>query len=389
MNEAIEELLTRGVQEILPSKKGLADLMAKRKISLYQGFDPSSAHLHLGNLIGVRKLAQFQKLGHKVIFLVGDFTGMIGDPTDKSAARKKMTKEEVLENAMGWKKQIENVLKFNGPNAAEIKYNSEWLAKLNFGEILELAGNFTVQQMIERDFFQERIKKDLPIRLPEFLYPVMQGYDSIVMGVDLEIGGNDQLFNMLAGRTLMKALKNKEKFVLTMKLLADPTGKKMGKTEGNTINLTDKPDDMFGKIMSLPDSLIEPGVELLTDLQPEAIANKNPLDSKKALAFEIVKQIHGRTGAENARREFERVFQKKDLPSDMPIVSVKEESLPLLDLVFATKGIASRSESKRLIGQSAIEVNGKVMTDPNEEVRIKNDVVIRIGKTRFFKIKKK
>jgi len=390
MNEAIEELLTRGVQEILPSKKGLADLMAKRKISLYQGFDPSSAHLHLGNLIGVRKLAQFQKLGHKVIFLVGDFTGTIGDPTDKSAARKKLTKEEVLENARGWKKQIENVLKFDGANAAEIKYNSEWLAKLSFEEILELAGNFTVQQMIERDFFQERIKKDLPIRLPEFLYPVMQGYDSIVMGVDLEIGGNDQLFNMLAGRTLMKALKGKEKFVLTMKLLADPTGKKMGKTEGNTINLTDKPDDMFGKIMSLPDSLIEPGIELLTDLQPEVIANKSPLDSKKALAFEIVKQIHGRTGAENTKKEFERVFQKKDLPSDIPVVLVKEESLPLLDLVFATKAVASRSEAKRLILQGGIDVEEKTINDPTQEIAIpKEGIVIKVGKIKFVKVKSK
>lgn len=390
MNETIEELLTRGVQEILPSKKGLANLMAKRKISLYQGFDPSSPSLHLGHLIGIRKLAQFQKLGHKVIFLIGDFTGMIGDPTDKSAARKKMTKEEVLENARGWQKQIENVLKFDGENPAEIKYNSKWLANLDFEKILELAGHFTVQQMMERDFFQERVKKGLPIHLPEFLYPVMQGYDSLVMDVDLEIGGNDQLFNMLAGRALMKALKNKEKFVLTMKLLADPAGKKMGKTEGNAINLTDSAENLFGKIMSLPDSLIEPGIELLTDLPLDYSKTTNPLNAKKALAFEIVKQVHGETRAEEAKMEFERVFQKKDRPSDIPVVLIKENSLPLLDLVFATKMIASRSEAKRLILQAGIDIEGQMADDPTQEIKIpKEGIVVRIGKIKFVKVKSK
>lgn len=373
----IETVLTRGVAEILPSKKELAALMAKRKISLYQGFDPSSAHLHIGNLIGVRKLAQFQKLGHKVIFLVGDFTGMIGDPTDKSAARKKMTKEEVLENARGWKKQIENVLKFDGANAAEIKYNSEWLAKLSFEEILELAGNFTVQQMIERDFFQERIKKDRPIRLPEFLYPVMQGYDSIFMGVDLEIGGNDQLFNMLAGRTLMKALKGKEKFVLTMKLLADPTGKKMGKTEGNVINLTDSAENIFGKIMSLPDSLIEPGIELLTDLPLDYSKTTEPLKAKKALAFEVVMQIHGEPDAHEAQRTFEKTFQerKPEYPMNIPL------GANLAGTVSAYTSLASISDAKRVIRQGGVEIDEKPILDPSYKPEVGQK--IKIGKKIF------
>src|SRR3990167_3838404 len=262
----------------------------KKKITLYQGFDPPSPSLHIGHLIGIRKLAQFQALGHKVIFLIGDFTGMIGDPSDKSAARKKLSKKEVLENAKGWKKQIEKILRFDGPNAAEVRYNSECLSKLSSQEVIELASNFTVQQMEERDFFQDRLKEDKPIYLHEFLYPLLQGYDSVSMGVDLEVGGNDQLFNMLSGRTLMKALKGKEKYVLTMKLLTDTTGKKMGKTEGNAINLTDEPDDMYGKVMSFPDPFIEQGLELLTDLEVSELANRKTLDAKKALAFEIVQQ---------------------------------------------------------------------------------------------------
>lgn len=384
-----EYVLTRGISEILPSKAELARLMNKRKISLYQGFDPTAKSLHLGNLIGIRKLAQFQKLGHKVTFLVGDFTGMIGDPTDKSSARKKLSKAQAVENAKGWKAQIKDVISFEGPNAAEFKYNSEWLAKLTSEELLELASNLTYQQTIERDFFQERIKKNETIYLHEFLYPLLQGYDSVAQKIDLEIGGSDQLFNMLVGRTLVKKLNKKEKYVLTVKLLEDPTGKKMGKTEGNVINLTDSPGDIFGKIMALPDSLIIPGIELMTDLPVPQGKIANPLELKKSMALEVTAQIHGRASALEAKREFEKVFQKRDIPSDIAVIKVKEESLPLLDLVFSTKAVSSRSEAKRLIAQMAIEVNSKVVSEPNSEISLKDGVIIRIGKVRFFKIEKK
>ena len=231
----INEILSRGVAEVLPGKKGLADLMAKRKIKLYQGFDPSMPSLHLGNFVGLMKLRQFQRLGHEVIFLVGDFTGMIGDPTSKLSTRPKLTREQVLENAKAWKKQASLLLHFSGENPAKMLFNSEWLDKVSFRDLIEITSNFTVQQMIERDMFQERLKADKPIHLHEFLYPVAQGYDSVAMNVDLEIGGSDQLFNMLAGRTLMKAMKNKEKFVLTTKLLVDKEGSKVGKTTGNAL----------------------------------------------------------------------------------------------------------------------------------------------------------
>ena len=385
--DKIEEALTRGVETILPSKKALKALMEKSKISLYQGFDPSSPNLHIGNMIGLRKLAQFQKLGHKVIFLIGDFTGMIGDPTDKSAARRKLTKNEVLQNTKTYKKQVENIISFGGSNPAQISFNSEWLSKLDFADIVELSSHFTVQQLIERDFFQERIKDQKPIFLHEFLYPLMQGYDSVVLDVDLEIGGNDQFFNMLAGRTLRHALETKEKFVLSMKLMVDPTGKKMGKSEGNTINLTDSPRDIFGKVMALPDSLIDPGIELMSDLPLGFSKGKTPLNAKKALALDIVRQVYGEKKASEARKEFENTFQKKQVPSRTESVKVAESEAALLDLVFAAMGQSSRSEAKRLIVQSAVDVDSKTVSDPSQTVQIpKRGVVLKIGKTKFVKI---
>ncbi len=376
----IDDVLTRGVADILPNKKGLADLMAKKKITLYQGFDPSMSKLHIGNWIGIRKLAQFQQLGHKVIFLIGDFTGMIGDPTDKSAARKKLTRQQVLENAKDYKKQVAKTLKFTGPNAAEIRFNSEWLSKLNFEEVIELSSHFTVQQMLERDFFQRRLKKERPIYLHEFLYPLMQSYDCVTMDVDLEIGGNDQLFNMMAGRTLMKTLKGKEKYVLVMKLLEDPTGKKMGKTEGNTINLTDSPADIFGKIMALPDSLIEPGVELLTDLSLDFAKKEKPLTAKRKLAFEVVKQIHGDAAASIAQEYFDKTFQKR-----APEYKTEIAAKPTL-LATVAEVIGSVSQAKRLIKQGAVDINGATVSDPTHQ--IKGGEKIKIGKKTFVKVKK-
>lgn len=375
-----DEVLTRGVADILPNKKGLADLMAKKKITLYQGFDPSMPRLHLGNWIGIRKLAQFQKLGHKVIFLVGDFTGIIGDPTDKSAARKKMTRQQVLKNAKDYKKQIAKTLKFTGPNAAEIRFNSEWLSKLSFEDVVELASHFTVQQMIERDFFQKRLKKQKSIYIHEFLYPLMQGYDCIAMDVDLEIGGNDQLFNMMAGRTLMKAIKKKEKYVLAMKLLTDPTGKKMGKTETNTIDLTDSNTDMYGKIMALPDNLIVLGIELLTDLPLNSADKHKPLESKKILAFDIVKQLHGEAKAKEAQKEFEKAFQKRT-----PEYKTEVAAKPTL-LATIAEVAGSVSQAKRLIKQGAIDIDGATVSDPGHQ--IKGGEKIKIGKKTFVKVKK-
>jgi len=377
-NQEIEKVLTRGVVDILPAKKELAALMAKKKITLYQGFDPSSKDLHIGNWIGIRKLAQFQRLGHQVIFLIGDFTGMIGDPTDKSAARKKMTKAQALKNAKDYTQQVEKTLKFTGPNAAKVLFNSQWLGKLSFEEVTELASNFTVQQILERDFFQNRLKKNKPIYLHEFFYPLMQGYDCVAMDVDLEIGGSDQLFNMLAGRNLMKALKKKDKFVLTMKLLTDPSGEKMGKSEGNVININCTPDDMFGQLMALPDGLLDLGIELLTDLSLNLVKELGPLESKKRIAFDVVRQLHGNTKADEAQKKFKQTFQEKK--PDFKTVTVPNPIL--IDIVSDFS--ESRSEAKRKIMQGAIDVNGKAETNPLKA--LENGAEVKIGKKIFIKI---
>jgi len=277
-------------------------------------------------------------------------------------------------------------LRFEGKNAAEIKYNSGWLAQLSFEEVIELTSNFTVQQLLERDFFQERIKRNKPIYLHEFMYPVMQGYDSVAMEVDLEIGGNDQLFNMMAGRSLLKAVKNKEKYVLTMRLLTDPSGRKMGKSEGNTINLTDTADEIFGKMMALPDTLIATGMELLTDLEIDHNTEMTAMEMKKLLAQEMVAQLYGSSDAKHAREEFERAFQKGGLPKKIKEIKVDEGKMALLDLIFEIGG-GSRSEIKRLIKARAVDVDSHTSDDPQKEVKIsKKGVILKIGKKKYIRV---
>jgi len=374
----IDGILTRGVEQIIPSRKSLEKLISTRKITLYQGFDPTAASLHIGHLIGIRKLAQFQKLGHKVIFLIGDFTGRIGDPTDKKASRIRLTKKEVLQNLSDYKKEVKRVIDFDGSNAAEIKFNSKWLSRLTFEELIELSANITVQQLIERSMFQSRIKREKPIYLHEFFYPIMQGYDSVVMNVDLEIGGSDQLFNMLIGRNLMKKLSAKDKHVLTVKLLADSTGGKMSKSEGSTIFLAESPEDIFGKVMSWSDEFIDPSIELLTDWPLNFAKNKNPINVKKQIATEIVKQIYGNKKAQKALKYFEKTFQNRNPDY--------KKGVKNLSNIVTTLGqiIKSKSEVKRLIQQGGICVNKRKVTNQSHKLSAGDNV--KVGKRVFIKI---
>lgn len=380
----IEEVLIRGVQQILPDKKGLISLMSKRKIKLYQGFDPSAPSLHLGNFVGLMKLRQFQQLGHEVIFLVGDFTGMIGDPTDKLAVRKKLTRTQVLQNAKAWKKQASKVLEFDGDNPARIMFNSKWLDKISFKELIEITSNFTVQQMIERDMFQERLKSNSPIYLHEFLYPVAQAQDSVEMNIDLEVGGNDQMFNMMAGRTLMKGVLSKEKYVLTTKLLVDKEGKKVGKTTGNALFLDSTPENFYSGIMSFPDETIEPGFELLTDVPMNGIkenVKQNPMREKKRLAYEIIKFLWGENNAIRAQNTFEETFQEK-----RPEFNIKVKSgNSLSDTITYYNYLHSKSEAKRQIKSRAVEINGQVVLDVNYIVKPGDE--IKVGSRTFLKAK--
>jgi len=387
--DEILNLLTRGVEKIYPSKEELEKVLRSgKKLRLYQGFDPSMPSLHLGNFAGVMKLRQFQKLGHKIIFLIGDFTAMIGDP-DKLSVRKPMTREQTRKNSEGWKDQIKNIIDFEGNNPAKLVYNSEWLDKISFKDLIEITSKFTAQQILERDMFQKRMGEGRPVYLHELLYPVAQAYDSVFMDVDLEIGGDDQTFNMLAGRTLMKAIKNKEKYVLTTKLLVDSKGNKVGKTTGNALFLDSTPEKFYGGIMSFPDEVIGLSFELLTEVPLPGIEGRikeNPMGEKKRLAFEIVKILWGENSAKLAQEEFERTFQKRETPENIPEVTVENKPIEIVDLVALSDSV-SLSEAKRLISQGAVEIDGVSKTDHHEQITPQNDMVERIGKTRFFKLK--
>src|SRR6185436_20115729 len=276
-NKNMEELLNRSVANIYPSKEALEEVLKSgKKLRLYQGFDPTGGKLHLGHMVGLRKHRQWQDLGHEVVFLIGDGTGEAGDPTGKKKTREKFfTSEELRANAKGYLEQASKIVRFEGENPIKIMYNGDWLNKLTKTDILNIAQNFSVQQMIERDMYQDRLKAGEEINMREFLYPLLQAYDSVAMDVDLELGGSDQTFNMLAGRSLMKAMKGKEKFVMTTPLLSDSKGVKIGKSEGNVIGLTDSPTDLFGKIMALGDDAIIPMFTLLTDVPLEEVVKFN------------------------------------------------------------------------------------------------------------------
>lgn len=390
----IQEILDRGVERVYPSREALEKaLKSGKKLSFYAGFDPSAPSLHIGNAIQLAKLAQLQAAGHSVIFLVGDFTGMIGDPTDKSAARKQLTRDDVKTNAKLWKKQASAWLSFSGRNAAEVKYNSKWYDKMSVEDFIRLGSHFSVQQMIIRDMFQARIKEEKPIYLHEFLYPLIQGYDSVAMEVDGEVGGNDQTFNMLAGRDLLKAMTGKEKFVITSKLLVDSEGKKMGKTTGNIVNLNETPENMYGQIMAWPDSILSTAFELCTQLSWEEVkkvqerlknTTLNPRDFKMKLAHEITKIYHGLKKADAAEAHFVKTIQKKEAPDE--ITEAKVKSTNIVDVLVETKLASSNSEARRLIEQKGVKVDGQIISDSKYNVSVPS--VVQKGKRDYRRIVK-
>lgn len=393
----IDEVLMRGVENIFPSKDFLKSrLMRGERLSLYLGIDPTGKTLHVGHLIPIKKLAKFQELGHQIIILLGDFTATIGDPTDKTAVRKKLSKEEVLNNLKEYKEQMSKIISFSGPNAALLKFNSQWLEKMKLGDVLELASLMTVEQMMKREMFVRRQQEGKPVYMHEFMYPLMQGFDSVAMDVDGEIGGNDQMFNMLVGRDLMKTIKNKEKFVITTKLLADSNGNKMGKTEGEMVALNQTPEDMFGRVMSWKDESIIPGFELLTELPEEEVneiskklsAGVNPRDFKEKLAREMVKMCHGEESAEKAAKNFESIFSNGQFPEDAKVLEVYKD-LKLGDVLVEKGIVGSKSEFRRLIESGAIsDFPDKKINDPSQLVGDK-ERKIKIGKKTFVVFKPK
>lgn len=397
--DKIEELLTRGVDGVYPTKEELEKVLRSgKKLKLYQGFDPTGTQLHIGHMVGFRKLRQWQDLGHEVIFLIGDGTGQAGDPSGKLKAREKFfTRDELRENAKNYVMQASKIVRFDGDNPVKILYNGDWLNSLGLADILEILGHLSLQQLIERDLFQERMKQNQSINMREFIYPVLQGYDSVAMEVDLELGGSDQLFNMLVGRQLVKEYLNKEKFVMTTPLLADSQGRKIGKTEGNVIGLTDDPENLFGQIMALGDDVIVKGLEYLTDVPMEEVkeidkklqAGEHPMPFKKKLAFEIVKQLNDEEKAQKAADAFESRVQKKELPEDVETLNISatnNERFTIVDILLQIQPDLSKSEAKRLLAQGAITEDEKVITDPNYTPELNKDKLIKIGKRTYIKI---
>ncbi len=376
------DLLTRSVADVVPRALAEQKLKNGEKLRIYWGIDPTGSKLHLGHAVPLRKFRQFQEAGHEVIFLIGSFTAMIGDPSGQDAMRAPLTREQVEENFRTYKAQASKIIDFG---ATKVVYNHEWLDPLTLKGIVGLASNFTVQQMLQRDMFQKRIKEGNPISLVEFLYPIMVGYDSVMLDVDCEMGGNDQLFNMLCGRTLQQALGKRDKFVLTVKLLEGTDGRKMSKTYGNCIYLTDEPGDMFGKVMSVRDDLMATYFECCTDVAMEEvkkILKGNPRDAKARLAREIVTLYHGADAATRAEESFNRVFKEKELPENIPEVTVKKGT-PLLDVLTQEKLAPSKSEARRLIAQGGVKVNDTVVqsTDAPAEQGI-----VKVGKRKFLRL---
>jgi len=381
------ELLTRAVSDVVPRALAEEKLKSGKPMRIYLGIDPTGAKLHLGHSVPLRKLKAFQDAGHHVIFVIGSFTAMIGDPSGRDKQREPLTKEQVMENFKTYKDQAGKILDFS---KVEIRPNHEWLEKLGFADIVKLASNFTVQQMLERDMFEKRITSGNPIGLHEFFYPLMVGYDSVVLDVDCELGGNDQFFNMLAGRTLQQAFGKRDKFVLTTKLIEGTDGRKMSKTYDNCIWLEDSATEMYGKLLRISDDLILTYMECVTDMPMKEIADvqkamkkgTNPKEFKMHLAREVVTLYHGADAAAHAESEFTKVFADKGIPEDMPEVSL-QKGMTYVDLLVHEKLLTSKSEAKRLIEQGGLKLNDQTVSSIDATVE---EGVLKVGKRKFLKI---
>jgi tyrosyl-tRNA synthetase len=365
----VQTVLARSVSEVLPNAGMLENLMLEKPLKLYLGIDPTSPDLHIGHSVPLRKLREFQLLGHHINLLFGTFTGKIGDPTDKTATRKKLTTEEVKRNVATYVEQAGKILDLSetAANPVRVVYNEDWLGSMNFADVVELAANFSVQQMLERSMFQERIAKGKPLGLHELLYPLMQGYDSVALGVDLEVGGKDQTFNMLVGRELVKRLSEREKFVMALKLIEDPNGKKMGKTEGNIVNVMDPAPWKYEALNTWPDTAVPLGFELLTnlpmDLISEATALLNsgeihPAELKRALAYRMVAELDGVDAANEAELEHDRVYRHKQLPKDIRQARI-EIGMNVYQVLIAAGLVKNMEVAKNLVQSRSVFVNGE------------------------------
>ncbi len=382
----IDELLTRGVEEVIPSSDSLRALLTSGKqLRIKLGIDPTSPNLHIGRSVAILKLKDFQDLGHHIVFIIGDATGVIGDTSDKESERKMLTPEEVQANLTSYVSQIQKIL---NKDQMEVRRNSEWLLPLNYAEIGEQADQFSVADFIARENIKKRLDAGKRVSLREVLYPLMQGYDSVAVRADVELGGTDQKFNLLAGRTLQEHFGQKPQHILTGTIISGTDGRKMSSSWGNTINLNDAPNDMFGKVMSIPDELTKTYLTYATRVplaEVDRIVSGHPKEAKLALARELVRMYHGEHEAMAAQAHFEKAFSEGGVPDDVPEIIVRHEGL--MDALVAAKIVASKSDYRRLVSDGAIRV---VRTDEKltEHSLPPYDEVVRIGKHRFVKIVK-
>jgi len=400
MKSAEEQLkiIKRGTSEII-NEKEFPKILEKciktgRPLRVKAGFDPTAPDLHLGHTVLLQKMKQFQDLGHEVLFLIGDFTGMIGDPTGKSATRKHLTRDEVNENAKTYLDQVNKVL---DKDKTTVMFNSKWMNKFDAADMIELAAKYTVARMLERDDFENRLAKNLPISIHELLYPLIQGYDSVSMKADVELGGTDQKFNLLVGRDLQRAYGQEPQTIITMPLLEGTDGSmKMSKSLGNSIDLQSSPTEMFGKIMSISDELMWRYYELLSEVDETEIeqiqhrantGKMNPKDAKVKLAGELVTRYHSAELAEKAMHEFNSVFSNKNNPEDIPTIKTwGEESRGICNVLSENSLTASSSEARRLIQQGAVSIDGIKVNDVKHELNGNQEYLIKVGKKRFLKI---
>lgn len=391
------QLLKRGTVEIFTevelAEKLTEAARAGRQLRIKLGLDPTSPDIHLGHTVVLRKMRQFQDLGHKAVLIIGDYTARIGDPTGQSAARPMLSCEEIEKNAKTYFQQAGKILDAS-EQKLEVRYNSEWLEKLTLMELIRLAAKKTVAQMLQRDSFKLRLKQNEDVYTHEFLYPLMQGYDSVAIQSDVELGGTDQTFNNLVGRDIQRAYGQKPQVVITTPILVGLDGKeKMSKSKGNYVGVTDEPNDMFGKIMSISDDMMENYFTLLTDLPGDKVTElldpgkTHPKEAKVLLGKTIVAQFHDKAAADAAAEEFDRVFAKKQKPDDMPQWPLPPEPISLKHLLVSCGAVTSASEAKRMVTQGAVSIDGLKIIDPNEQIRPVDGQVVRVGKLIFGQIK--
>lgn len=392
------KIIKRGVEEIITEEELIEKLTHSYKtntpLRVKAGFDPTAPDLHLGHTVLIHKMRHFQELGHHVIFLIGDFTGMIGDPSGKSETRKSLTREEVLKNAETYKEQVFKIL---DPDKTEIAFNSKWMNKLGADGLIQLASQYTVARMLERDDFSKRYMSNKPIGVHEFLYPLIQGYDSVALRSDVELGGTDQKFNLLVGRDLQRNYGQKPQIAITVPILEGLDGvQKMSKSLGNYVGITEDPNNMFGKIMSISDELMfkyylllsEKTLEEIEKIKKDIESGKlHPMNAKKELAFEIVKRYHGDESAKNAKDYFEQLFSKREIPDDIEEV-VFDTPLKLIEIVTKLNFSSSNSDARRLANQGAVTINGEKVTDLNS-VLVSGEYILKVGKRKIAKIKVK